>query len=446
MARILVIDDDVALCKSLQIILTREGHEVHWANTGNSGLAMLNENEHELVFVDLDLPDISGLDVIKTTSRKSNGLTVMITGIQDAKAGIQAIQLGAFDYVRKPLDRAALLSIIENAERFSTGQAQGGASSILRDSPNPYDIIGSHPKITNLIKQVSLFSKSHVPILIQGETGTGKELVARALHDTASPRDPFLAVNCSAVVATLLESELFGHVRGAFTGADADKAGKLELAGTGTVFFDEIGDMSYDLQAKLLRVIQEREFERVGSATLFPFRARVICATHRDLTRMVREGTFREDLYYRIAVSVLNVPSLRERRSDIESLAEHALSRLSRELNDNVRFIDRLAMRRCLEHDWPGNVRELFNVLTRAVLLARGPTITADLIEASIRDTWPCTATQDETKALREVEREYIYRTLLSNEWNIKRTARLLEISPITLRKKIRDYRISPRN
>jgi two-component system response regulator AtoC len=443
MTQVLIIDDDVALCRSLQIILKREGHDVHTVNTGKRGLAVLEQNSYDLIFVDLDLPDLSGLEVIKSSAGRGYGLTVMITGVQDSNAGIQAIQFGAFDYVRKPLDRTELLSIVESARRFAAGQNRDGSHLIPGHSPNPHEIIGSHPKTTNLIKQVALFARSRVPVLIQGETGTGKELVARALHETACPDTPFMAVNCSAVVPTLLESELFGHVRGAFTGADADKSGKLELAGTGTVFFDEVGDMSYDLQAKLLRVIQEREFERVGSAKLLPFKARVIAATHRDLKKMVRDGIFREDLYYRIAVSAINVPSLRERRSDIQCLVEHALSRLSEELGKEICSVDDGAIRRCLEYDWPGNVRELNNVLTRAALLARGTTITVNLIDTAIEQTNPIAPPLQELKALRDVECEYIYKALLSNQWNIKRTARLLDISPVTLRKKIRDYQLA---
>ncbi|MCC6487910.1 MAG: sigma-54-dependent Fis family transcriptional regulator [Candidatus Hydrogenedentes bacterium] len=442
MANVLIIDDDVALCRSLEIILKREGHTVRTSNKGKTGLADLGENSYDVVFIDLVLPDLSGLEVIQSASVLSEALTVMITGVQDAKAGIQAIQLGAFDYVRKPLDRDELLSIVERARRFADGKAGGTTRSILSHTASSHEIIGSHPKTTSVIKQVALLSRSRVPVLIQGETGTGKELVARALHEAATSNDPFLAVNCSAVVPTLLESELFGHVRGAFTGADSDKAGKMELAGSGTVFFDEIGDMSYDLQAKLLRVLQEREFERVGSSKLLPFRARAIAATHRNLKKMVQDGVFREDLYYRVAVSAINVPSLRERRSDIECLVEHALSRLNTELGKEIHTIDERAIRRCLDYDWPGNVRELINVLTRAVLLARGPAITEDLIDMAMQQTCTAMTSAQDTKTLREAESEYIYKALLSNQWNIKRTARLLEISPITLRKKIRDYQL----
>lgn len=444
MTRVLIVDDDIALCRSLEIMLKREGHVVHSVNTGMKGLTALRESKYDVAFVDLDLPDFCGLDVLKTAALEGNTTRiVLITGVQDIKAGIKAIELGAFDYVRKPLDRSEFLKIVASARSETSIRRDKQTYCVRYHSRNPYELIGSHPKTVAVVKQVALFARSRVPVIIQGETGTGKELVARALHGAGTPDAPFIAVNCSAVVPTLLESELFGHVKGAFTGASVDRAGKLEWAGTGTIFFDEIGDMSYDLQAKLLRVIQEREFERVGSAKLLHFTARVIAATHRDLTKMVNDGSFREDLYYRIAVSAINVPALRERRSDIVPLVEHGLARLGDELDKEILSMDKPAMKLCIDYDWPGNVRELNNVLTRAVLLARDTTITKDLIESAMQQTNVTPASADATNALRDVERDYVYKTLIANQWNIKRTARLLEISPITLRKKIRDFRLT---
>ncbi|MBI4558582.1 MAG: sigma-54-dependent Fis family transcriptional regulator, partial [Candidatus Hydrogenedentes bacterium] len=255
---------------------------------------------------------------------------------------------------------------------------------------------------------------------------------------------PFVAINCSAVVPTLLESELFGHVRGAFTGADANKTGRLKLAEDGAVFFDEIGDMSLDLQAKLLRVLQVREFEPVGGVDRIPFRARVVSATHRNLKAMVADGTFREDLYYRLAVSTIHVPPLRERRNDIPLLANHLLGRIMRELQKELTGIEEQALHALQTHDWPGNVREFENVLTRAVLFARGDTITLEAIGAAM-DRGPQAASRAERiKTLREAEREHVESALYATGWNITHTANLLEISPTTLRKKIADYRLSP--
>jgi two-component system response regulator AtoC len=295
-----------------------------------------------------------------------------------------------------------------------------------------------------VLKQIGVLSQSRIPVLILGETGTGKELVARALHDAGSPKEPFVAMNCSSVVPTLLESELFGHVKGAFTGADSDKAGRLELAGDGAIFFDEIGDMALDLQGKLLRALQERTFERVGSVKPIAFRARVIAATHRDLESMVSAGSFREDLYYRLAVSTVRVPPLRERRGDIPLLVEHLLGRIARDLHIRVSGIEDAAVHRLQAYEWPGNVREFENVLTRAVLLARGETVRDENVAASIGRGPRGQSAPAVIKTLRDAERDHVEAALYAAGWNITHTASMLDISPTTLRKKISDYNITP--
>ena len=440
-----VIDDDRALCRSLQIHLQRLGHDVQLFYTGTEGLCHLNEGNCELAFIDLDLPDTTGLDILRDFENvDGNTLTVMITAVQDSKSTIDAVRLGVFDYIRKPLDLNAVMLTVEKAARQQSNASRAypepmGAAVEQR----PYEIIGAHPRIIEVLKQVALVADSHVPVLIQGETGTGKELVARALHNTCSPGTPFVAVNCSAVVATLLESELFGHTKGAFTGADSSTTGKLEAAGNGTIFFDEIGDMSYDLQAKLLRVLQEKEFERVGSTKPVAFHARVIAATHRDLRAMVAKEGFREDLYYRLAVSTIRVPSLRDRRSDIPVLAQSILERIAQELHNDIRGIDDEALQCFMAYDWPGNIRELSNVLTRAILLARMPVLNKEVVLASMGQNPPLSVFSDSIKPLRDAERDYVYKALLSTSWNIKRTAALLEVSRVTLRKKIEDYGLS---
>ncbi|MBI2432540.1 MAG: sigma-54-dependent Fis family transcriptional regulator, partial [Candidatus Hydrogenedentes bacterium] len=331
---ILVVDDDQALCRSLQLHLEHEGHQVTTVHTGTEGLGRITSGDFDVIFLDLNLPDAYGLDLLREARLiQDNALCIMITGMQDSKATIEAVRLGAFDYIRKPLDLDAVLLAVEKAQQRMKRRKEGTAAPFGVSTDRPHEIIGAHPAIIEVLKQIAMFGESRVPVLIQGESGTGKELVARALHDTSSPGRPFVAVNCSAVVSTLLESELFGHVKGAFTGADSDKAGKLEAAGDGSIFFDEIGDMAGDLQAKILRVLQEREFERVGSTKTLPFRARVLAATHRDLPAMIQQGQFREDLYYRLAVSTIHVPALRERRSDLPLLTERLLARLSSELH-----------------------------------------------------------------------------------------------------------------
>ncbi len=440
--QISVIDDDRALCRSLQIHLQRLGHDVQVFFTGQEGLTHLNEGTCELAFIDLGLPDTTGIEILRNFQNSGNNtLTVMITAVQDSKSTIDAVRLGAFDYIRKPLDLDAVILTVEKAAKQRSNVSNMHSEPIGSTAQQgPYEIIGAHPGIIEVLKQVARVADSPIPVLIQGETGTGKELVARALHNTSCPNTPFVAVNCSAVVATLLESELFGYVKGAFTGADTNKAGKLEAAGNGTIFFDEIGDMSYDLQAKLLRVLQEKEFERVGSTKPVPFHARIVAATHRDLRAMIDTERFREDLYYRMAVSTIRVPSLRDRRSDIPVLVRSILERITQELHKEFHGIDDKALQCLMAYDWPGNIRELSNVLTRAILLADIPILTREVVLASMGQTPPAAEFSASIKPLREAEKDYVGRALLSTNWNIKRTAGILEISRVTLRKKIEDY------
>ena len=440
--RILIIDDDVALCRSIQIQLGTKGLDVHVAHAAAEGLARLREQPPDLALLDINLPDADGLAVLEAIGEVADTLpVVIITARQDMAATIRAMQSGAFDYIRKPFDIDDVLLVIEKARRrheYRPSLAAGAA--LLPRNVGPREIIGAHPGIVDVLKQIGLLSRSRVNVLIRGESGTGKELVARALHDASAPDRPFVAVNCSAVVPTLLESELFGHEKGAFTGAETEKTGKLELADDGTVFFDEIGDMALDLQAKLLRVLQEHEFERVGGLQPLPFGARVVCATHRDLGEMARQGEFREDLVYRIAVSEIVVPPLRERRSDIATLVQHFVGKLGGQLHRRVDGVDKTAMRSLTAYDWPGNVRELENVLARAIALARTSTLGIDDIEFPVSRLAGAPADPEAIAPLATVEKRHVERALSSTGWNITHTARLLDISPTTLRKKISDY------
>ena len=441
--RMHIVDDDTALCRSLEIQLEREGHTVGLSHAGTEGLAQIISTNPEIVFLDLNMPDITGLDVLRELqSTTCDSVIIMITGVQDAKATIEAIRAGAFDYIRKPLDLDAVLLSVEKATRHIKSRRRGPSTEINQVEGSPHEIVGADEKIIDILKGIARLSENQVPVLIVGESGTGKELVARTLHEATCPDQPFVAVNCSAVVATLLESELFGHEKGAFTGADVARAGKMELTRQGVLFLDEIGDMSHDLQAKLLRVLQEREFERVGGANLKPFQGRIVAATNRDLQKMVAEGEFREDLYYRLAVSTIDVPALRDRRADIPSLAEHILSRLNRELHKELREIEEGALSRLQSYDWPGNVRELVNVLTRAALLTRSLSITEEVLLNSMGPSVQPSKPSGELETLREVEKNHVEKSLLSTRWNIKRTSEQLGVSRVTLRKKIDDYEL----
>lgn len=442
--QILIVDDDAALCRSLQIQLEGEGHEVSCVHLAEDGIRYIRERNPELAFVDLKLPDRSGLEVLSAIAQlHSPTVPVMITGVQDTKATIDAIRHGAYDYIRKPLDMDVVQFTLEKVAQHRIRSKRKG-SDILVDAPGePGELVGAHPSIILVLKRVALLSENRLPVLILGESGTGKELVARALHCASSPGSSFVAVNCSAVVSTLLESELFGHTKGAFTGAETTTTGKFEIAKDGTVFLDEIGDMSFELQSKLLRVLEMREFERVGATTPIPLKARIVAATHRDLPAMVEKGEFREDLYFRLSVTTITIPPLRERMSDLPLLISHILGRLNRDLQRKVTEIEQAGLELMQSYDWPGNVRELVNVLTRAMLLTRGDTITAEAVHQAALPPTKQSFTPDSIKTLRAVEREHVLAALLATGWNITRTAELLDISRVTLRKKIEEHRLT---
>tara|TARA_R110002096_G_scaffold34448_11_gene98389 strand:+ start:2818 stop:4161 length:1344 start_codon:yes stop_codon:yes gene_type:complete len=446
MIRILVVDDDVAICRSLQIQLEEHGHKVSTCTSGTEGLLQIDKKTFDMVLLDLRLPDQSGLRVLREIlSREAPPNVVMITGVQDMMAMIEAIQIGALDYVRKPLALEDVLVAVEKVKKLREQRLpkQSSIPPVPIDSvpDQPYEIVGKDRQIMELLKEVGLLSRSRVSVLIRGESGTGKELVARAIHNASSPEQPFVAINSAAIVPTLLESELFGHEKGSFTGADHRKTGKLEQAATGTVFLDEIGDMPLDLQAKLLRAVQERSFERVGGNATVQLEARIITASHRDLDAMVAKEQFRGDLLYRLSVARLLIPPLRERRGDIRALALRLLDRIRKRLDSKVVAIREESLKKLEAHAWPGNVRELENVLTRSVALARDEVIQD--IDVSAATTQPAPAPDARPiRKLWEVEKDHVLAALIHTGWNITRTAELLEISPTTLRKKIVDYRL----
>ncbi len=441
-SRILLIDDDRALCRSIQIQLEGEGIEVVVVHLAEDALQRMDNVRPDAILLDLHLPDMDGLEFLERIATHPLRVPViMITARQDMEATIQAMKLGAFDYIRKPFDLDDVRLALEKALLFRAGHVQAASRETARPvSESPDEIVGNDPRILDVVKQIGLLARSRVTVLIEGESGTGKELVARAVHRATSPREPFVAVNCSAVVPTLFESELFGHEKGAFTGADRTKAGKLEYAADGTLFLDEIGDLPLELQPKILRVLQEMQFEPVGGLRSIPFRARFVAATNRDLATMVAAGSFREDLFYRLSVSRIVLPPLRERRRDIPLLARHLLYGICNRLNRPMMAIDERAMQVLVSGGWPGNVRELENVLTRAVALARGTVLGEEDLQSATSVSSPVATDPAGLKPLSQVEREYIEQALLVMGWNISRTAQTLEISPTTLRKKIADF------
>ncbi len=440
--KLLIIDDDTALCRSIKLQLKMKDIDVHITNTADDGINELQKNMPDLVMLDINLPDADGLTILQRINDIDKSIpVVIITARQDMTTTITAMKSGAFDYIRKPFDIDDVLLVIEKVERIKNITNNINVENKIEETGGSREIIGAHPLILNVLKQIGMFAGSSVSVLIRGESGTGKELVARAIHAASVPEKPFIAVNCSAIVPTLLESELFGHEKGAFTGADKEKQGKLELVEDGTIFFDEIGDMSLDLQAKLLRVLQEREFERVGGHKTLPFKGRVLCATHRNLPAMIKAKTFREDLLYRIAASEIFIPPLRERRSDIPILVQYFINKYSTRMNKKITGIDEIALRQLSLYDWPGNVRELENVIIRAITLARIEIIGVDDIRLPV-DADINIDENDKILSLSQMEKKYIEKVLSLTGWNITRTAKLLEISPTTLRKKITDYEL----
>ena len=436
MPEILIIDDDAAVRRSLELHLKGRGLAVHSAGNLADGRDLWDREDPDLVILDLMLPDGEGMDLLREHEGEAGSAKViMITGHQDMERASEAIRLGAFDYVHKPvgadeLDRVldrALAQLVE--EQRSTLEAESAAGD------DPHRIVGRSRAVLELHKAIGRASRGSAGVLIRGESGTGKELVARAIHRNLAPEEPFVAVNCSALVPTLLESELFGHERGAFTGASQRRLGRLELAGQGLLFLDEIGDLSLELQAKLLRVVQEREFERVGGGRALPFRATLVVATHRDLMAMVSAGDFREDLYFRLRVLEITVPPLRERREDIPILVEHFLSRFNRQLHRRVNRVPENLIEQLLAYNWPGNVRELENRVLAGHMASSGEMLQMDVPEA-------LPAGDPGSLSLKDVEARHIARVLDDVNWNFGRACEILGVSRPTLRKKIRDYEL----
>ncbi len=434
MPEILIIDDDAAVRRSLELHLKGRGLGVHLAGNLADGRELWETEDPDLVILDLMLPDGEGMDLLREHEGKAGGAKViMITGHQDMERASEAIRLGAFDYVHKPVGADELDRVLDRALAQLVEEQRSTLESESAAGDDPHRIVGRSRAVLELHKAIGRASRGSAGVLIRGESGTGKELVARAIHRNLAPDEPFVAVNCSALVPTLLESELFGHERGAFTGASQRRLGRLELAGPGLLFLDEIGDLSLELQAKLLRVVQEREFERVGGGRAYPFRATLVVATHRDLEAMVAAGEFREDLYFRLRVLEIRVPPLRERREDIPLLVEHFLSRFNRQLHRHVHRVPENLIERLLAHNWPGNVRELENRVLAGVMAT-----TSEVLQMEVLEDLQSSAAA--LLSLKDVEARHIDRVLNEVAWNFGRACEILGVSRPTLRKKIREY------
>jgi two-component system response regulator AtoC len=442
--RILIIDDEYSELELLKIFLTRCGYEVQCAPTATEGLRLGVTFRPCVVILDIHLPDIDGLEVLREMKNKNqNHNTIMITAYHDMETAVSAMKLGACDYITKPIDVLELKKAVERtlklmAQRKTTLPAADGTT--LRKGT----IIGASKRMQEIFKEIGMLSENNVTVLIEGETGTGKELIAKAIHNYGRNVEyPFLAINCSAIVENLLESEFFGHERGAFTNAFSMKKGKFELADQGTIFLDEVGEIPFELQAKLLRVLQEKEFNRVGGEKTLKANARVIAATNKDLRDMVKKRAFREDLYYRLSVARIPVPPLRERKEDIRPIIQHLLKKISAELGKNIKKLEEEAILRMTAYEWPGNVRQLENVLTRAAIATRGQVVLNEAILPLLDDDANGEAGSGPAPlSLERVEREHIFSMLNYTNWNMTRTAHILGISRPTLRSKIREYEL----
>src|SRR5579872_5967455 len=382
-ANILVCDDVRSICEMLDIMLRKEGHNVETTSSGETAMRKLDSARYDLLICDIRMPNINGIDVLRHARAVSTETAViLITAVEDYEAAIQALKAGAFDYIHK--GPGLIEEIKHSAVRaFEVLSLRRQNTVYRRDSANRQaldSIIGCSPAIASMKATIRAVAPTSSTVLIQGESGTGKELVARAVH-ACSPRaaEPFVSINCGAFPETLLESELFGYVKGAFTGANQNRAGLFETANGGTIFLDEIGEMSISMQVKLLRVLQERVVRPVGGTQETPVDVRVIAATNRDLREMIANGTFREDLYYRVSVIPIQVPALRERRDDVELLANHFLKKYSAAAQKSILRISQESLDALKAFEWPGNVRQLENTIERAVAMETGNELRVDL-------------------------------------------------------------------
>jgi two-component system response regulator AtoC len=456
MAKVLVLDDEANLRKVLAAMLRREGYDVTVAVDGEQGLAEFNKNGADIVVTDLVMPKVGGMEVLGSVKSANPDVPVIIiTAHGTVDSAVEAIKAGAFDYITKPFDQSELSAVIAKASKAH----ESARRSVRPDIKARAAIIGESPQIQDVYKIIDKVADTPSTVLITGESGTGKELIATALHGASSRRDkPFIKINCAAIPHNLIESELFGYERGAFTGAVTSKPGRFELADGGTLFLDEIGEIPVEMQVKLLRALQEGEFERVGGIKTTRVDVRLIAATNRDLQAEIEAGRFRKDLYYRLAVVPIGLPALRERRTDIPMLTRYFVEKYNRRLNKKIEGIADDAMSVLQSYAWPGNIRELENLIERVLLFADGPFITAkDLPEPVRQGSSPQPGSPASPSAVEaptgeaglkdiirmksaELEKDLITKALEETNGNVTRAAKLLQISRKSLQTKMKEF------
>ena len=446
--RILIVDDEPSIRMVLRAHLTRSGYDVTATENGAEAIAMLRNEDYHLVVSDLRMPIVGGMELLNHCNETYPGLPViLITAHGTVDSAVEAIKKGAQDYVTKPFDSDELMPIIEKALRTE----EKGRTNLHEDAAGRFKIIGQTARMHKIYAMIEKVARSPTTALITGESGTGKELVARALHEHSDRASaPFIQVNCGAIPESLFESELFGHEKGAFTGAVAAKPGKFELADGGTLFLDEVGELPKDMQVKLLRVLQDGQFERVGGVRSMSVDVRLVAATNRVLETEVKEGRFREDLFYRLNVIPIQIPPLRERADDIPLLVEHFIAKFNKRLNTDVEGVSPDALAALLAHTWPGNIRELENLIERSVLLTEDTVLTmGDLPGLTPSNLGRVEAPPDaEEMGLKEyvrvyttkLERARIQRVLEEEDSNVTRASKKLGISRKSLQMKMKDY------
>jgi DNA-binding NtrC family response regulator len=436
-ARVLVVDDEVMVCVALTNWLQEENYLARAVHDGRQAIALVREENWDIVLLDVRMPGMDGMEVLKQIREIApQSVVIIMTAYASIPSAVQAMKDGAYDYVVKPLDVDQLARMLK---RIVEHQQLVTENILLRKRLTEHsefgDIIGKGPAMEQVFEMIKAVTDTNATVLITGETGTGKELVARAIHSNSPRRyGPFVATSCGALPDTLLESELFGYEKGAFTGADRTKKGRFELADGGTLFLDEVGDISMKTQIKLLRVLQERCFRRLGGTDVIDVDVRVITATNRDLAALVRADSFRSDLYYRLNVVSIHLPPLRERKEDIPLLAAHFIDKYNVEFNKKFDRVDRKAIELMMEYHWPGNIRELENVIERAIVIDQGPEVKArHLPFCNIEGP-----VSEEAQSLEDIEKLHIEKMLARHNWNIAKTARALAIDRTTLHKKVK--------
>lgn len=454
MSRILVIDDDRESCEFLYEIFTGEGWEVVWAQTPSKASNLFSSQKFDLVVSDINLEsELSGMDLLREFRNQNSEVKVMlISGFGTLETAVQAVKEGAFDFISKPFKVNAVLDIVRRAlSRNTVEDTNTEASKLLKHYESSY-LIGRSPKMIELYNEIARISSSNSTVLILGESGTGKELVARSIHKHSRRHNkPFVTVNCGALTETLLESELFGHIKGSFTGAISDKSGLFEEADQGTIFLDEIGETSLSLQIKLLRTLQEGEIKRVGSPKSLQVNVRIVAATNRNLEGLVKENRFREDLFYRLSVFTLTIPPLRERREDIPLLCAHFLKRFAETSGKKLTISDE-AMALISGYEWPGNVRELENTIEHAAIYSRTNQIMPEDLPSKIQNTHPVRQARlgkqpltdlfKDLPSLDELERRYLLYVLEVTGGNRTKTAEILNIDRRTLYRMAERFRV----